>query len=173
MAEFNILGEPREPVDDADAEVLCLQALRRAAEGDPKWAAWWLEHSPATASTWSDVAISGRIEREVSAKFYRAVIAYAMPLHEERRFLLFMQQEGLPMADAEDDVKLRETIEERIIARLADNRDDPELRDKIQRSIVARIVDAIKAPGMPQDVIDRVMQRLRTAQIITAEEAEV
>lgn len=170
---FNILGEPREPVDAADAELLCMQAIHHAAAGDPRWAAWYLEHSPTTASTWSDAAVSGRIEREVAAKFYRAVIAYGMPLHEQQRFLLFMQQEGLPIADAEDDVKLRETIEERIRANIADGHDDSDLRVKIQAQTIARIVELLKRPGLPRDALSAVLERLRMGRYITAEEAQV
>lgn len=95
MAEFNVLGQPCAPLSDADNEVLCLQAIRRAADGDPRWAAWWLEHHPSTSSTWSDLAVQYRIEREVVAKVVRAILAFGFTPAEQMRFLLTLKAEGV------------------------------------------------------------------------------
>lgn len=95
MAEFNVLGEPREPLTDADNEMLCLQAIRRAAEGDAKWAAWWLEHSPSTSSTWSDLAVQYRIEKDIISRLFKAIISFGFNPAEEQRFLLHLRAEGI------------------------------------------------------------------------------
>lgn len=97
MAEaYNILGEPSgQPVDPADAEPICLKALHHAAAGDPRWAAWLLEHHPSTSSTWSDLAVQYRIEREVVAKVVKAILAYGFNPHDQTRFLLCLQAEGI------------------------------------------------------------------------------
>lgn len=103
----NILGEYSQPLSDADNELLCLQAIRRAADNDPKWAAWWLQHHPATSSTWSDPAVEFRIEKQVTNRFINVVMAYSnagyFTLEERLRFIQFMRAEGLNNGDYPDD----------------------------------------------------------------------
>lgn len=151
----NILGEETQPLSDADNEMLCLQAIRRAADGDPRWAAWYLEHSPSTASTWSDAAVSGRIEKEVGARWVKALLAYGMHPREQQRFLLHMEVQGIN-ADRE----------------LSGGADYHEIIDLAERNIAARIVDIIRDTIDPPEAVDRLLRRLEAEGISTTAEAE-
>lgn len=152
---LNILGEETQPLSDADNEMLCLQAIRRAADGDPRWAAWWLEHSPTTSSTWSDAAVSGRIEKEVGARWVKALLAYGMHPREQQRFLLHMEVQGIN-ADRE----------------LSGGADYHEIIDLAERNITARIVDIIRDTIDPPEAVDRLLRRLEAEGISTTAEAE-
>lgn len=117
MAELNILGEPiGEPLTDAENERLCLKAIRQAAEGDPRWASWWLQHHPATSGTWSDLAVLHRAERNVISRLMRALLSAGLPPDIERRLLLHLHAEGVEvivprLRDAEAEWTTNEMME--------------------------------------------------------------
>lgn len=153
MAELNILGESiGEPLTDAENERLCLKAIRQAAEGQPRWAVWWLQHHPATSSTFSDAAVSGRIEKEVGARWVRALVAFGMHPREQTRLLLHMEAEGIN-ADRE----------------ISGGCDYHEIIELAERNIAARIVDIIRDTIDPPEAVDRLLQRLEAEGIATRE----
>lgn len=96
MAELNVLGElTGEELADDDRELLCLKAIHHAAKGDPRWAAWYLEHSPSTSSSWSDLAVQYRIEKDIISRLFKAIIAFGFNPAEEQRFLMHLRAEGI------------------------------------------------------------------------------
>lgn len=158
MAEsrVNILGEETEEITDLDAQLLCLRALRRAADsGDARAAAWWLSHHPSTSGTFSDAAVSHRIEKEVGARWVKALLAYGMHPREQQRFLLHMEVQGIN-ADRE----------------LSGGGDYHEIIDLAERNIAARIVDIIRDTIDPPEAVDRLLRRLEAEGISTTAEAE-
>lgn len=159
MAEprVNILGEETGgEITDLDAQLICLRALRRAADsGDARAASWWLEHHPSTSSTFSDAAVSGRIEKEVGARWVKALVAYGMHPREQQRFLLHMEVQGIN-ADRE----------------LSDGADYHEIIDLAERNIAARIIGIVRDEIDPPEAVDRLLRRLEAEGIGTTAEGQ-
>lgn len=98
---MNILGEPG-PADDADNEILCLQALKNAAAGDWRAAAWWLEHHPSTREDWSDAGYERRAERRTIQQMVDVIESLGYSPQERQRIYLAMRAAGVGMRDAEN-----------------------------------------------------------------------